>query len=195
MPQNQNLSLFVRWIKPLLCLVLSSFFLRWIYIYIYIFFLLSSPLNSALNCCCCLLFSDNIEVALLRTLTKEDLLTFYKVYICTQTYNCLMKRMLPDETLMWSVSNTSITWKHETRKPVDSPTLVSTFSQCELLSHERRLQLYKGRFTRCNLLYDTLTTQKSCRILKHVLKPDDNCGLKSVVRRLHATKSYLVNRP
>ena len=75
-----------------------SFFAE--YIYIYIYFLLSSPLNSALNCCCCLLFSDNIEVALLRTLTKEDLLTFYKVYICTQTYNCLMKRMLPDETLM-----------------------------------------------------------------------------------------------
>ena len=136
-------------------------FLSSLNIYIYIFFFWAHGLTALwIVVVVVYFFSDNIEVALLRTLTKEDLLTFYKVYICTQTYNCLLKRMLPDETLMWSVSNTSITWKHETKKPVDSPTLVSTFSQCELLSHERRLQLYKGRFTRCNLLYNTLTTRK-----------------------------------
>ena len=58
----------------------------------------------------------------------------------------------------------------------------------------------KGRFTRydfvaCNLLTTRLQHEKSCRILKHVLKPYDSRGLKSVVRRLHATKSHLVNRP
>ena len=38
-------------------------------------------------------------------------------------------------------------------------------------------------------------TKKSRKILKHVLKPHDNRGLKSVARRLHARKSYRVNRP
>ena len=145
-----------------LCFII---FLSSLNIYIYIFFFWAHGLTAlwivVVVVVVVYFFSDNIEVALLRTLTKEDLLTFYKVYICTQTYtyNCLLKRMLPDETLMWSVSNRSLTletWDLITCECAD-PRLNFL---CELLSHERRLQLYKGRFTRCNLLYNTLTTRK-----------------------------------
>ena len=40
---------------------------------------------------------------------------------------------------------------------------------------------YTVRFCRMQPPYDTLTTRKSFRILKHVLNPDDNRGLNSVV--------------